>query len=185
MAMGLSSVPMVPNALRRVMAASLESVVPARCLQECCQELSCEVAGRVRLQCLNIDYPREEIMSHEQYQSCIDACDACAAACDHCAQACLGEKDVAHLARCIGLDVDCAAFCRAASSAMARGSEFSQQICAVCAEACEACAAECETHDMDHCRDCAAACRSCAQECRNMGTYQAGRASASSAGARH
>ena len=48
-------------------------------------------------------------MTHESMKSCIEACEACAGACDHCAPACLGEKDVAAMARCIALDIDCAA----------------------------------------------------------------------------
>lgn len=107
-------------------------------------------------------------MAHERFQDCIDACDDCAAACDHCAVACLGENDVASLARCIRLDLDCAQLCRVASDAMARGSEFAAQICALCADACEACGEECARHRHEHCRQCAEACRRCAEACRRM-----------------
>ena len=55
-------------------------------------------------------------MSHEKCQSCIDACYACATACDHCAASCLEEQDVAGMARCIKLDMDCAESCRLAAS---------------------------------------------------------------------
>ena len=72
-------------------------------------------------------------MAHANYQECIDACDACAQACDHCATACLQEPDVASLAECIRLDIDCAAICRLASGAMARGSSAVAELCAVCA----------------------------------------------------
>jgi len=124
-------------------------------------------------------------MSHEQYKSCIDACNDCAVACAHCAQECLSEQEIAQLARCIKLDLDCAAICRAASAAMARGSEHATQICAVCAEACDACADECMAHAMEHCRECAAACRRCALECRNMGAGQRTRQADATQGARH
>src|SRR5690606_30568793 len=67
---------------------------------------------------------KENRMAHHQYQSCIQACYTCAAACDHCATACLAEKDVKMMARCIELDMDCAAICRLAAAAMARGSRF-------------------------------------------------------------
>ncbi len=108
-------------------------------------------------------------MPHQQFQSCIDACDACAIACDHCAVSCLAEKDVKAMARCIQLDMDCAAICRLASACMARGSELAGMICETCAEVCDACAQECEKHSaMEHCRQCAEACRRCAQECRKM-----------------
>jgi hypothetical protein len=63
-------------------------------------------------------------MAHEHFKSCIDACNDCALACDHCASACLKEKDVASMARCIQLDLDCAQACRLAVAYMARGSEF-------------------------------------------------------------
>ncbi|WP_367649298.1 four-helix bundle copper-binding protein [Burkholderia contaminans] len=45
-------------------------------------------------------------MAHQQYQSCISACDACATACDHCAAACLAESQVSQFMDCIKLDLD-------------------------------------------------------------------------------
>ena len=107
-------------------------------------------------------------MMNQQFQSCIEACNACAVACDTCSVACLHEDDVKMMARCIALDIDCAALCRVASGIMARGGNLAGMICQVCAEACEACADECEKHAMQHCRDCAQACRRCAGECRHM-----------------
>ena len=107
-------------------------------------------------------------MAHQNYASCIEACNACADICDHCAAACLQEDDVKMMVRCIALDMDCAQICRLAASYMSRGSEMAQQICAFCAEVCERCGEECAKHSMDHCQECAAACRRCAQECRSM-----------------
>lgn len=107
-------------------------------------------------------------MAHEKYADCISACNACADACDHCAVACLGESGVSDLARCIRLDIDCAALCRLAAGFMARDSECTGSICRLCAEVCDACAEECEKHDHDHCRQCAQACRDCAAKCREM-----------------
>lgn len=112
-------------------------------------------------------------MAHEQYESCIQSCNDCADACDHCAAACLGEDDVKMMARCIALDVDCAAICRLAASYMARGSEFAGALCQVCADICDACGEECAKHDSDHCQRCAEACRQCAAECRKMMTKSA------------
>jgi hypothetical protein len=106
---------------------------------------------------------------HDHYRTCIEACNACADACDHCATACLAEADVKMLARCIGLDLDCAAICRLAAGFMARGSELANEICRACADVCEACGDECARHGhMAHCRTCAEACRRCAEECRRM-----------------
>lgn len=107
-------------------------------------------------------------MAHQMNQLCIDACNACADACDHCSTACLQEQDVKSMARCITLDMDCAAICRLAAGYMARGSECMKQACALCAQVCQLCGDECAKHQMDHCQECAQACRRCAEECRKM-----------------
>jgi hypothetical protein len=107
-------------------------------------------------------------MAHRQNQSCVDACNACADACDHCATACLQEQNVDMMARCIALDMDCAAICRLAAGCMARGSEFAKQLCQLCAQVCEACGGECGKHPHDHCQACSKACAKCAEECRRM-----------------
>ena len=107
-------------------------------------------------------------MAHEQFASCIEACNACASACDHCAIACLGVPDPKPMARCVALDIDCAEACRLAVAYMSRGSELAGAACEFCAQVCEACGAECERHKMEHCKRCAEACRRCAEECRRM-----------------
>jgi hypothetical protein len=107
-------------------------------------------------------------MDPQQFQSCIDACNACAAACDQCAAACLRESDPKAMTRCIALDIDCAQLCRLAAGYMARGSECVGTLCAACAEVCEACGDECAKHPMAHCQECAQACRRCADECHRM-----------------
>lgn len=104
----------------------------------------------------------------QQYQSCIDACNACADSSDMCSTACLKEDDVKMMARCIALDMDCAQICRVAAGFMARGSEFASAFCQLCAQVCQTCGDECGKHQMQHCQDCAAACRRCAEECRRM-----------------
>jgi hypothetical protein len=113
-------------------------------------------------------FTEESEMVSQRYTPCIEACNRCAAACNHCAASCLREPDVASMARCIALDVDCAAMCLFAAGAMARDSEFARAVCGLCADVCESCADECARHPMDHCRDCAAACRDCAEQCRRM-----------------
>ena len=90
-------------------------------------------------------------------QTCIQACIACATACNQCFAACLREVDVKMMARCIALDVDCAAMCSLAANAMARKSEHAQAICALCAKICKACGDECAKHDAQHCKACAEA----------------------------
>ncbi|MDF3078744.1 MAG: four-helix bundle copper-binding protein [Sphingobacteriaceae bacterium] len=109
-------------------------------------------------------------MSHQQFKDCIDACVACAVACTHCATSCLQEEDPKMMAKCIQMDLECAAICRAAAELMSLGSGCSHHLCRVCADLCNACAEECGSHDMDHCQECAAACRACAQACEQMAT---------------
>jgi GH15 family glucan-1,4-alpha-glucosidase len=48
---------------------------------------------------------------YHYYQACIDACLHCASICNHCAASCTQEKDVKMIARCIQLDMKCAAIC--------------------------------------------------------------------------
>ena len=108
-------------------------------------------------------------MSYNKYQECIEACNKCAVVSSHCASACLQEDNINMLSRCIQLDQDCADICHLAAKFMARGSEFSDQICRICAEVCEACGEECRQHkNMDHCQECADACFECAKICREM-----------------
>lgn len=107
-------------------------------------------------------------MTHQKYQTCIDACNACATACNHCVASCLQEPDVKMMARCVALDMDCADICALAAAMMARGSEHAQAICSLCADICQACGDECAKHDMAHCQDRAKACHQCAEACRTM-----------------
>ncbi|HYC71352.1 MAG TPA: four-helix bundle copper-binding protein [Opitutaceae bacterium] len=117
-------------------------------------------------------------MAHEQYHyhSCIEACHACLVECEHCATACLGEQDVKMMVRCIALDRSCAEICALAVREMARGSEFAERACQLCAEICDACGEECVRHEADHCQRCAEACRRCAEACREItGAHGPGR----------
>jgi len=107
-------------------------------------------------------------MAQHKFNACIEACNACATSCNHCAASCLEETDVKMMARCIALDMDCAAICALAAAAMARDSEHAKAICGLCATICDSCGDECAKHQMDHCQDCAKACRACAEACRKM-----------------
>lgn len=98
------------------------------------------------------------------FESLINACNECALACERCASACLQEEDVKMMTSCIGLDIDCAQFCRLAVSYFARGSSMAPLISLSCAEVCKACAYECSKHSHLHCKDCAEACRRCVEE---------------------
>jgi hypothetical protein len=111
---------------------------------------------------------KEKVMTHQEFQSCIQACIECGQECEHCADACLSERDVAKMAQCIRLDRDCADACWLAATFMSRGSQFAHELCRLCAQVCEACSAECRKHQMEHCQRCADACQRCAEECRRM-----------------
>ncbi len=78
------------------------------------------------------------------------------------------EEDVKMLAKCIQLDMECAAICYAAAQLMSLGSEQAKEICRLCADICEQCGDECGKHQTQHCKECAEACRQCADECRKM-----------------
>ncbi len=105
---------------------------------------------------------------YHQYKECIDACLACAAVCNHCASACTREEDVNMMARCIQLDMECAAICYAAAQMMSLGSDKAKELCRICADLCEACGTECGGHENKHCQECARLCKACAEACRKM-----------------
>lgn len=72
------------------------------------------------------------------------------------------------MARCIQLDMECAAICYAAAQLMSLGSNKAKDICHICADICEACGEECGKHETEHCQECAKECKQCAEECRKM-----------------
>jgi Domain of Unknown Function (DUF326) len=106
--------------------------------------------------------------SYHTYKSAIEACLECAAICNHCASCCAQEKDVTMMAKCIQLDMECAAICYASAQLMSLGSNKSKELGALCADMCEACREECSKHHTEHCQECAKACKECAEECRKI-----------------
>lgn len=107
-------------------------------------------------------------MENNIYDEYIQACLLCAIACNNCAVACLNEKDVKGMAKCIQLDLECSAICRAAAEVMSLNSTFSGKLLELCMDVCNDCAAECGLHaslGMEHCRRCAEACLHCASVC--------------------
>ena len=105
---------------------------------------------------------------HHIHEACIEACLRCAAICNHCASSCTREADVQMMAKCIRLDMECAAVCYAAGQLLSLGSSHAHEICRICAATCLECAEECANHDEPHCQLCAATCRACAEECNKM-----------------
>jgi hypothetical protein len=78
------------------------------------------------------------------------------------------RKNIKMMAKCIQLDMECAAICYAAAQLMSLGSEKAKDICRMCADICEACGNECGKHQTEHCQECSKACKQCAEECRMM-----------------
>lgn len=72
------------------------------------------------------------------------------------------------MARCIQLDMECAALCYAAAQLMSFGSSKAKELCGLCADLCEACGNECARHEVTHCQECAEKCKQCAEACRRM-----------------
>lgn len=89
----------------------------------------------------------------------------CIAECNKCLAACLEEEDVSMMARCIELDIDCAEICGVTAAFIARNSESTATLIALCGEICKACGDECQKHEMDHCQQCATVCLECAEMC--------------------
>ncbi|TNB75670.1 four-helix bundle copper-binding protein [Arthrobacter sp. BB-1] len=100
----------------------------------------------------------------DQTRQLINTLGDCLARCTACARDCAGQGDK-DLASCIQLCSDCAELCGVCIPLIARGSDFTDEMCRVCADACERCAQECERTGMN---ECAEACRAAAEACRQM-----------------
>jgi len=91
--------------------------------------------------------------NYQTYKSCIEACLKCASICNYCASSCTQEDDIKMMAKCIQLDMECAALCYTAAQLMSLGSSKSKEICNICADICEACGNECGKHTHSkHCQ---------------------------------
>lgn len=107
------------------------------------------------------------MINTQQYQECIEACLTCATESQACASFCL-KDDASMMARCIQLNMECAAICYATAQLLSLGSEFASELCRICADVCDACAKECGRHEPDHCQRAAVDCRACEEVCRKM-----------------
>ncbi|MFC4263128.1 four-helix bundle copper-binding protein [Ferruginibacter yonginensis] len=103
--------------------------------------------------------------AYHQYQICIEACLRCAAICNHCAASCAQSDNATDKAKCIQLNMECAAICYATAELMSLGSTHVKELAKLCATMCDACADECRHHDDEHCRETAEVCAKCADEC--------------------
>lgn len=107
-------------------------------------------------------------------EACAKACSDCQRECESCATHCTrrleaGMKDHAKtLATCL----DCASFCSAAASIVARSGPFAGLICKACVDACVMCGKECEKFPDDkHMKSCAEECRKCEKACKEMAAH--------------
>jgi ribosomal protein L31 len=110
-------------------------------------------------------------MKENIYDEYIEACLDCVVACNNCTISCLNEPEVKSLAKCIQLNLECAAVCKAAAELMTLQSTFSGRLIDLCMDVCNDCAAECGLHasmGMEHCRICAEACLHCATVCSTL-----------------
>lgn len=88
----------------------------------------------------------------------------------NCLQHCLSRGGEHADQRHISLMKECAEISRLTASFMIEKSDFSHDLCGLCAKICDACADSCE----EICPEdvmmnlCANACRRCADSCRNM-----------------
>lgn len=98
---------------------------------------------------------------------CAEICSSCAQTCyasvlNHCLEVGGEHVEPNHFR----LMLDCAKVCETCAALQLSRSQFSADLCRVCAEVCEACAESCAAvGDMDAC---VAACRRCAESCRDM-----------------
>lgn len=119
-------------------------------------------------------YPRDFDVDRDRLVAAIEALEDCANTCTQCADACLAEQDLAMLAKCIRLNLDCADICSATSRVISRQTDYDAKVTRplieACIAACASCADECERHAsmMEHCRICAARCRACEATCRDL-----------------
>lgn len=115
--------------------------------------------------------PMEATLEHSNkgMQHCIEQCLLCYKSCSDTFLYCLNTGGRHVESERIKLLVDCVEICNMASGFMLRNSEFSREMCQLCAEICERCADDCENFEGDvHMKECADVCRKCAESCRGM-----------------
>ncbi|MGB3066882.1 four-helix bundle copper-binding protein [Sphingobacterium thalpophilum] len=81
---------------------------------------------------------------------------------------CTAEKDIAVLARCIALSMECSTICSMLAQLMSMESFYAKKLLSICAEICSNCATECYQHKNIHCQACAKACEACAIACNKL-----------------
>lgn len=116
-------------------------------------------------------HPSKDTFDLPELRAAIDALNTCASSCGTCADACLHGDHVEHMVRCIDLDNQCAAICRATAEILSRpgpNGDSWRTVVEACIAVCRECAEECAQHDHEHCQICAADCRACADACQAL-----------------
>lgn len=106
----------------------------------------------------------------ERSKTCIESCTDCSRVCTQTVMHCLGQGGKHTETPHIRLMLDCAEICKLSAVFMARGSDYANKLCELCAEICEQCADSCEAlaEDDEVMQHCADVCRQCARDCRAM-----------------
>ena len=100
-----------------------------------------------------------------KYADCLAACRACLEDCKVCLWEMSTKKSMNDCPRCC---IQCITVLQASIDLMLVDSQFSAEMCALCAKVCDYCADLCAEHDHEHCQRCAESCRKCAEACRAM-----------------
>jgi hypothetical protein len=101
----------------------------------------------------------------------IDACLSCLQSCTSCADADLAEEDLAELATCIALCLNCADVCDVTARLLSRPAHWQRfviyRLLAACVRTCTESAEECHkhAHHHRHCAICEQVCRECIRAC--------------------
>jgi hypothetical protein len=104
----------------------------------------------------------------------IDALSDCAQACAADVDADLNEPNLAEMAKCIRLCLDCVDVCTATVGVISRPIQYDPNaanlLLQACVAICKTCGDECERHAgmHAHCRVCEEACRRCEGACREL-----------------
>jgi hypothetical protein len=110
----------------------------------------------------------------EDVAEAIEACLTCAQTCTSCANSDLAEQDVAELARCAALCMECADVCittmQTLSRPFAADHRVTHHVLRACVITCTRSAEECERHAAHHphCALCLKACRACLAACETL-----------------
>jgi hypothetical protein len=102
-------------------------------------------------------------INHEAIQDCLEAYRVCMETIQHC----LTRGGQLSDPELISAIMDCGEYCKVTATLINSNSDFSIEVCQICAKICQACASNCESvAKEDHIlKNCALLCRRCAESC--------------------